>query len=168
MVSKEKENLSLSLENTKKDFDAYKVSCKAKFRSIDENEISLMKDKINTLSNTLKKYEFDKAKLEFLFLKRHTQRKPPPHISHTHHVHTYTQHAHHAHNTHHSFMYANVYSCTYCDRKGHLAKFCYDRLNIANNHVCVHKTNFIGPKKIWVSESTPILNDIGTHKAPKT
>ena len=44
IVLKEKEDLFISLENTKKDFDSYKVSCKAKFSSIDENEISIMKE----------------------------------------------------------------------------------------------------------------------------
>jgi len=29
-------------------------------------------------------------------------------------------------------MYAHVYTCTHCGRKGHLAKFCYDKINILN------------------------------------
>jgi len=72
-----------------------------------------MKNKINTLSNVLKKCEFDKAKLEDMFSKRQTQRKPP-HVSHTHHAHTQTQHTYHAHHahTHHAFICAKVYSCT--------------------------------------------------------
>ena len=37
VVSKEKNSLSISLQNTQKDFDAYKISCKAKFFCFDEN-----------------------------------------------------------------------------------------------------------------------------------
>jgi len=67
-----------------------------------------------------------------------------------HHAHTPAQlrahHANHAIRTHatqahHAFLYAKVYSCTYCDRKGHLVKFCYDRINTSNDHVWVRKTN---------------------------
>ena len=32
----------------------------------------------------------------------------------------------------HDIMYAHVYTCTHCSRKGHLIKFCYDRLNVTN------------------------------------
>ena len=46
IVLKKKWDLVSSLEKLKKDFDAFKVSCKAKFSSIDENEIFLMKNKI--------------------------------------------------------------------------------------------------------------------------
>jgi len=87
-----------------------------------------------------------------------------------HHAHTQAQHANHAnhsHNTHHAFMFDNVYSCTNCGRKGHLAKFCYDRLNVSNNHVWVRNTNILGPKKIWVAKSITTLNDIGTHQEPR-
>jgi len=137
VLFKEKEVLSFTLQNTQKDFDAHKISCKAKFPIIDENEIFTLKNKINTLSNILKKCEFDKTRLEAMFFKRQTQRKPhTPHVSHahtqhlayhaTHTSHAHAIHAHHAH-THHAFLYVKVYSCTDCDRKGHLAKFCYDR-----------------------------------------
>ena len=37
---------------------------------IDENKISTLKTKINTLVNVLKKCEFDKAKLEAMFSKK--------------------------------------------------------------------------------------------------
>jgi len=99
------------------------------------------------LDDILKKCEFDKARLEAMFPKRHTPRKHV-HVSHTTHAHTHqithahshqAQHAHthhakhvthnkHAHvlYTHHAFMYGRVYSCTYCSRKGHLAKFYFD------------------------------------------
>ena len=70
---------------------------------IDENEISTLKTKINTLGNIFKKCEFDKAKLEAMFSKKISSKK---HI-HTTHAHTsksYTKHAHvsHAHHTHHA------------------------------------------------------------------
>jgi len=39
VLSKEKEVLSSILQNTQKNFQAHKVSCKAKFPIIDENEI---------------------------------------------------------------------------------------------------------------------------------
>jgi len=52
-----------------------------------------------------------------MFRKKHT-----PHM----HAHpSWHTHAYHAHT--HDSMYANVYTCTHCGRKGHLAKFCYDR-----------------------------------------
>ena len=105
------------------------------------------------MKNVLKKCELDKARLEAMFPKRHTPRKHV-HISHTTHAHTsqsqhadtqhtkharhtkhtHASHAHHTH-THHAFMYGRVYTCTYCGRKDHLAKFCYDRINASNDHV---------------------------------
>ena len=53
---------------------------------------------------------------------------------------------------------------TYCGRKDHLAKYCYDRINASNDHVWVQKINTPGPKKIWVPKLTPLLIDIGTHQ----
>ena len=62
-------------------------------------------------------------------------------------------------------MYARVYTCTHCGRKGHLAKFYFDRLNhlnFANKNVWVPIfTNPYGPKKIYVPKVTPTLFDIG-------
>jgi len=115
-----------------------------------------------------------------MFPKRQTQRKLTAHVSRTqNHAHTQAQHththhahnAHHAHNVHHAhhvFMYAKVYSCTYCGRKGHLAKFYYDKLNVSNNHAWVQKTNILGPKKIWVSKLASLLNDISMRQGLKT
>ena len=49
--------------------------------------------------------------------------------------------------------------------KGHLARFCYDRIydeNLANNFVWVREgTNPHGPKKIWVPKTTPLVFDVG-------
>ena len=54
---------------------------------------------------------------------------------------------------------------THCGRKGHLAKFCYDRLNtsnFANKFVWVRKgANPLGPKRAWVQKTTPIVFDVG-------
>ena len=51
------------------------------------------------------------------------------------------------------------------DGKGHLAKFCYDRLhtsNLVKNFVWVREgTNPHGPNKIWVPKITPPLFDVG-------
>ena len=82
------------------------------------------------------------------------------HTTHTKHV--YTPHSHHA------YIYGRVYSYTYCGRKGHLAKFCFDRINASNDHVWVRRTNSIGPKKIWVPKSTNLLLDMCTHQGSKT
>ena len=86
----------------------------------------LQKPRLTLWKIFLKKYEFDKARLEAMFLKRHTLRKHV-HVSHDTHAHTHlathahthlAQHAHthhakyathnkHAHvsHTHHAFMY---------------------------------------------------------------
>ena len=89
ILSKEKDDLSSTLISTQKDFDAYKISCKAKFSLIDKNEISILKDKINSLGDVLKKCEFDKVRLEAMFPKKHTPKK-----------HVHTTHAHHTTHTH--------------------------------------------------------------------
>ena len=85
-------------------------------------------------------------------------------VSHIHtHTLQHTPHVHHAH-TNHIHMFARVYACTHCGHKGHLAKFYYDKINsinFANKNVWVWNTNVLGPKKIWVSKSTPILFDVG-------
>ena len=48
------------------------------------------------------------------------------------------------------------------ERKGHLAKFCYDRVhdvNLANRFVWVRKgANPHGPKRVWVPKATPIFD----------
>ena len=53
----------------------------------------------------------------------------------------------------------------YCGRKGHLAKFYYDKVqnvNFANKFVWVRKgANPHGPKIVWIPEATPILFDVG-------
>ena len=87
----------------------------------------------------------------------------------THSLHTsHTPHTHNGHqgdHSHHAYMYANVYSCSFCGRKGHVSKFCYDRLNVRNNQVWVKKTNPTGPKRIWVPKSPHLIGDVGTSKS---
>ena len=94
----------------------------------------------------------DHKKLESIFHKKYA-----PHI-HAHHS-QHTPHVHHDHT--YSHMYAIVYTCTHCGRKGHFVRFCYDRLNsvnFANNNIWVRKgNNPHGPNKIWVPKSTPIV-----------
>ena len=61
---------------------------------------------------------FKPDRLESIFRKKH--------ISH---MHTHTPwHTH----THHAHKYAHMYTCSYCGRKGHLTKFCFDRVNSTN------------------------------------
>ena len=80
------------------------------------------------------------------------------HAHHTRHTHASHAHAHHT-------MYAHVYTCTHCGRKGHLVKFYFDRINdsnFANRFVWVRKgANPHGPKRVWVPKNTPILFDVG-------
>ena len=75
--------------------------------------------------------------------------------------HTHAPHGHHHH------MYAHVYTCTHCERMGHLAKFCFDRLdasNLATKFVWVREgTNPHGPNKIWVPKTTPLVFDVGVN-----
>ena len=76
-------------------------------------------------------------------------------------------HAHkprHTHAPHVNTIYAHVYTCTHCGRKGHLVKFCYDRVhdvNLTNKFVWVRKgANPLGPNKIWVPKFTPMVFDV--------
>ena len=85
------------------------------------------------------------------------------------HVHP-SRHTHASHAHTHDSLYARVYVCTHCDRKDHLAKFCYDRihaLNFASKNIWVRKgANPEGPKKVWVPKFIPISFDVGiiSHK----
>ena len=82
------------------------------------------------------------------------RKKQVPHMHAHKSRHTHAPHVH-THNT----LYAHVYTCTHCGHKGHLAKFCYDRVhdvNLANKFVWAH-----GPNRVWVPKTTPILFDVG-------
>ena len=68
----------------------------------------------------------------------------------------------------HSCM-EKIYSFTHYSRKGHLAKFCYAKLNMVNKNVWVREnTNPTGPKKIRVPKDTPNLIDSGASSSSKT
>ena len=76
-----------------------------------------------------------------------------------------TRHTHASHVHIHNILYAHMYTCTHCGRKGHLAKFCYDKVqnvNCANKFVLVKKgANPRGPNRVWVPKATPIFFDVG-------
>ena len=93
-------------------------------------DICILKISVDCLGFTLSQYVMYHKRLESMFRKKHA-----PHIYAHKSRHT---HAHHAHT--HDSLYASVYTCTHCGRKGHLAKFCYDRLNTLN---------FVS-KNVWV------------------
>ena len=109
----------------------------------------MLKKSVDCLSFALSQCAINHTRLESMF-----QMNPPMHAHHSRHT-----HAHHAHT--HDYMYANVYKCIHCGRKGYLAKFCYDRLiisNFASKYAWVRKgANSHGPKRIWVPKTTPIV-----------
>ena len=112
------------------------------------------------MDTTLKKCAFDMTKFASMFPKGKSQGKHTYHASNTH---------KHAHSHKHAFMYGRIYTCAHCDRKGHLANFCYAKLNICNKNVWVREnTNPKGPKKIWVPKDTPNLIDTGASSSSKT
>ena len=65
-----KENISISLENIKKNFDVYKVSFKAKTLNFDKNEICALKNRVDYLGSILNHCVFDHKRCEFLFQKK--------------------------------------------------------------------------------------------------
>ena len=75
-------------------------------------------------------------------------------------THTHASHVH-THNT----LYAHVYTCTHYWRKGHIAKFCFDRINdsnFTNKFIWIRKgANLHGPNRVWVPKFTPIVFDVG-------
>ena len=116
---------------------------------------------MDSLSSTLSTCAFNHTRLESMFSKKQT-----PHI-HAHHHHAYAYVARHDHTLTHK--HPKVYKCTHCGRKGHLAKFCYDKinaLNFAKNVWVPLNANPHGPKKKWVPKSPPFVFDIGegSHK----
>ena len=88
----------------------------------------------------------------------HKKHAPPMHAHKPRHT-----HASHVHT--HNTMHAHVYTCTHCGRKGHLAKFCYDRMhdsNFTNRFVWIRKgANPYGPKRKWVPKTAPKIFDVG-------
>ena len=121
------------------------------------NEINVLKNKMDCLSSTLSSCAFNHNRLESLFSKKQT---PHIHAHHPHHAYDFV--ARHDHtNTH---KHNKVYVCTHCGRKGHLTKFCFDKLhvlNFANKDVWVpYKTNPKGPKRKWVPKSPPLIFEV--------
>ena len=105
---------------------------------------------------------FNHNRLKILF-----QKKQAPHV-HAHNPrHTYAHFALHDHT--HSHMHARVYKYTHCGRKGHLAKFYFDKINhinFTNKNVWVpYNANPRGPKRKWVPKSPPLVLVIrvGSH-----
>ena len=144
LVEKQKEiafqeNNSLKRKIFEKEKEKEKVSKKKRnfehalhaTTSIDQNEVKFLKKKIDCLSSTLSSCAFNHSRLESLFSKKQT-----PHI-HAHH-HAYAYVARHDHT--HTHKHLKVYKCTHCGRKGHLAKFFFDKM---------HHINF-AKKNVWV------------------
>jgi len=117
------------------------------------DDICLLKKRVDCLGSTMSQCAMNHTRLESLVRKKQVpsfHAHPPRH--------THAPHGHH-------HTYAHVYTCTHCGRRGHLAKFCFDRLNIDNlakKFVWVREgTNPHGPKRVWVPKTTPPLFDVG-------
>ena len=114
----------------------------------------MLKKSVDYLGSTLSHCVSSHTRLESMFRKKQI---PSLHAHHPRHTHAPHGHTHH--------MYAHVYTCTHCGRKGQLAKFFFDRLqnvNLAKKFVWVRKgTNPHGSKRVWVPNITPIVFDVG-------
>ena len=124
---------------------------------------------MDCLSSTLSTCTFNHSRLESLF-----SNKQAPHVHAHHHAFAYvTRHDHT-----HTHKHPKVYKCTHCGRKGHLAKFCFDKLhhvNFANKNILKfvkepkhfanknvpYKANPQGPKRKWVPKPPPCVFDVG-------
>ena len=124
------------------------IACTSSSRINDD--ICLLKKNMDCLGSTLSQCAKSHTRLKSLFRKKQVP------IMHAHHP----RHTHASHD-HHYTLYAHVYTCTHCGRKGHLAKFCFDRIhdeNLATKFVWVRKdTNPHGPKSVWVPKTTPMV-----------
>ena len=71
MVLKQKENLTISFEETKKDSDAYKITYKGKslMISFENDEFQVLKKMMNVLDSNFKACAFNKTKIESFFKK---------------------------------------------------------------------------------------------------
>ena len=91
------------------------------------------------------------------------QKKQVSHVHAHHPQHIYAHFVRHDHT--HSHVHTKVYKCTDCGHKGHLVKFCYDKINainFANKNVWVpNHANPRGPKRKWVPKSPPFVFDVG-------
>ena len=95
------------------------VSIACTSSSIIKNDIYMLKKSVDCLGSTLSQCALNHTRLESMF---QTKQVPSMHAHHTRHTHA-------SHGHHHPTMYAHVYTCTHCGRKGHLARFCYDRIH---------------------------------------
>ena len=75
------------------------------------------------------------------------------------HIHACTSHAPHAH------THIKMYTCTYCDRKIHLANSYYDKLRVIKNNIWIHNANTQRPQKVWVPKGTPNLINVGVSSS---
>ena len=119
---------------------------------------------MDCLSSTLSSCAFNHSRLESMFSKKQT---PHIHAHHPHHAYAYIA----RHDLTHTHKHPKVYKCTHCGRKGHLAKFYFDKLHILNfankkNVWVPYKSNPKGPKRKWVPKSPPFIFDVGegSHK----
>ena len=122
--------------------------------SMIENDICMLKKRVDYLGFTLSHCAMNHTRLESLVRKKQVPSLHAHHPRHTHATHGNTNH-----------MYAHVYTCTHCGRKGHLTKFCYDRIhvsNLANKFVWVREgINPHGPNEIWVPKTIPLMFNVG-------
>ena len=107
--------------------------------SMTENDTCVLKKSVDCLGSSLSHCVMNHSRLESMFRKKQV---PSMHVHKPRHTHAPHVHTHN--------MYAHVYTCTHCGRKGHLTKFCYDRIhdvNLANKFVWVKKeANPHGPQ----------------------
>ena len=108
-ISHEKIDAMLELEIAKNEIVLLKNHvCSSSSNVVFDNELNIVKDRISCLSSTLNDCVHAHEKLEAMCVKKHSS-MPKKH-------------------THHAHMYAKVHKCTICGRKGHVAKFCFDRV----------------------------------------
>ena len=133
------------------------IVCKGKSPKIilNKNEIDCMKKRMIVLDETRKKMCFWFKQERFFVSKEKDSREMFT---------TSTTHKVRSQNTtrkHQAYLYNKVYIYTHCGRKGHLAQFCYSRLNLRNKNIWIWKdTSPQGHKMIWVLKNTPILLDV--------
>ena len=114
----QKEKISIPIFKVKKNFIS--IACFTSSSTIDK-DIHSLKKSVNCLDSTLSQSATDHKRLEFMFREKYVSYMHAHPSRHTH--------AHHSHT--HDFIHANMYTCTHYKCKGHLIKFCYDRINIS-------------------------------------
>jgi hypothetical protein len=110
-ISLERNNAMFELDAIKNEFVLFKDNhiCSSSLENdVLNGELDVVKNRISCLSSTLNDCVHAHEKLEAMCVKKHSS-MPKKH-------------------THHAHMYAKVHKCTICGRKGHVAKFCFDRV----------------------------------------